>query len=189
MDDTILPIVRKVGQRGQVNALNRQAMLNGYFDISAGSGTFAPRQKQAYTSKRLQKVVSDFRKNRPKSTSLEQDSDEDHDTTSKADEPSKRKKAQPRNSKQSKGKAVAKKNKAPPPKKRKVAVEDKAEDSDEGGSQFVTTDEEEYVPTKVSAKPRPRPKPKAKPKPASSKVANEEEDSQDFFDRVGTAQA
>lgn len=41
---------------------NRQGTLSGYFDTSVGSGTFAPRQRQPYTSKRLQKVVSDFRK-------------------------------------------------------------------------------------------------------------------------------
>lgn len=36
-------------------------------DISAGSGTHAPRQRQAYASKRLQQVISDFRKRQKRS--------------------------------------------------------------------------------------------------------------------------
>jgi DNA excision repair protein ERCC-5 len=43
---------------------NRQSTLSGYFDASGGfgSGTLAPRKRQPYTSKRLQQVVSDYRK-------------------------------------------------------------------------------------------------------------------------------
>lgn len=33
-----------------------------FFDVLRGSGTFAPRQRAAFASKRLQKVVADFRK-------------------------------------------------------------------------------------------------------------------------------
>ena len=33
-----------------------------YFDASIGSGTYAPRKRAPYASKRLQKVVTDFRK-------------------------------------------------------------------------------------------------------------------------------
>jgi DNA excision repair protein ERCC-5 len=42
--------------------LNKQGNLNTFLDISSGSGTHAPRQRQAYASKRLQQVISDFRK-------------------------------------------------------------------------------------------------------------------------------
>jgi DNA excision repair protein ERCC-5 len=44
--------------------VNRQSTLSGYFDASGGfgSGTLAPRKRQPYTSKRLQQVVSDYRK-------------------------------------------------------------------------------------------------------------------------------
>ncbi len=38
-------------------------------DISAGSGTHAPRQRQAYASKRLQQVITDFRKRQKRSAS------------------------------------------------------------------------------------------------------------------------
>lgn len=44
--------------------MNKQSNLNEFFDVSAGSGTYAPRKRQAYTSKRLQDVVNDFRKKR-----------------------------------------------------------------------------------------------------------------------------
>jgi DNA excision repair protein ERCC-5 len=42
--------------------LNKQGVLNEFLDISSGSGTHAPRQRQAYASRRLQQVISDFRK-------------------------------------------------------------------------------------------------------------------------------
>jgi DNA excision repair protein ERCC-5 len=38
--------------------------LNDFFDITGGSGTYAPRNRQAYASKRLQQVVNDFRSKR-----------------------------------------------------------------------------------------------------------------------------
>jgi DNA excision repair protein ERCC-5 len=41
--------------------LNKQGNLNEFFDITAGSGTYAPTKRQAYASKRLQHVVSEFR--------------------------------------------------------------------------------------------------------------------------------
>ena len=42
--------------------MNKQGDLNEFMDISSGSGTRAPRQRQAYASRRLQQVISDFRK-------------------------------------------------------------------------------------------------------------------------------
>jgi DNA excision repair protein ERCC-5 len=41
--------------------LNKQGNLNEFFDITAGSGTYAPRKRHGYASKRLQHVVSEFR--------------------------------------------------------------------------------------------------------------------------------
>ncbi|KAJ6531905.1 hypothetical protein B0H19DRAFT_1189161 [Mycena capillaripes] len=63
VDELLLPIIQKIRKRGQSGALNKQGDLNGFFNI-AGSGTIAPRQRTAYASKRLQQVVSDFRKKR-----------------------------------------------------------------------------------------------------------------------------
>jgi len=62
VDETLLPIVRKVGQRGRPGGVNKQNTLEAFFDASIGSGTYAPRRRQAYASKRLQKVVSEFRR-------------------------------------------------------------------------------------------------------------------------------
>ena len=45
-------------------ALNKQGNLNEFFDVMAGNGAIAPRKRQPYASKRLQKVVSDFRSKR-----------------------------------------------------------------------------------------------------------------------------
>src|ERR1700691_1678180 len=46
--------------------MNKQGNLNEFFDVSAGSGTYAPRKQQAYSSKRLQQVVSEFRSEKAK---------------------------------------------------------------------------------------------------------------------------
>jgi DNA excision repair protein ERCC-5 len=62
VDETLLPIIRKVGQRGKAQQANKQGTLNGFFDVSVGTGAYEPRKRQAYESKRLQKVVSEFRK-------------------------------------------------------------------------------------------------------------------------------
>jgi len=53
-----------MGRRKAAQAANKQGTLltSGFFDASAGGGTYAPRKRQAYSSKRLQQVVSDFRK-------------------------------------------------------------------------------------------------------------------------------
>ncbi|EJU04895.1 hypothetical protein DACRYDRAFT_104789 [Dacryopinax primogenitus] len=62
VDETLLPIIRKVGQRGKAAQANKQGTLTSFFDVSVGTGAYEPRKRQAYSSKRLQKVVSDFRK-------------------------------------------------------------------------------------------------------------------------------
>jgi len=66
VDELLLPIIQKIGKRGQAAAMNKQGNLNEFFDISAGSGTYAPRKRQAYSSKRLQQVVSEFRSEKAK---------------------------------------------------------------------------------------------------------------------------
>ncbi|KAJ6576602.1 PIN domain-like protein [Mycena vulgaris] len=87
VDELLLPVIQKMRKRGQSGALNKQGDLNGFFDVT-GSGTVAPRKRQAYTSKRLQQVVSDFRKKRkhgskspaadaPSANSQSEDGDDD----------------------------------------------------------------------------------------------------------------
>ncbi|KAG1821643.1 uncharacterized protein BJ212DRAFT_1445185 [Suillus subaureus] len=64
VDETLLPIIQKMNKRSQVAAINRQGNLNSFFDVAPGSGSYAPRKRQAYASKRLQQVVTDFRDRR-----------------------------------------------------------------------------------------------------------------------------
>ncbi|KZT73017.1 PIN domain-like protein [Daedalea quercina L-15889] len=68
VDDLLLPIIHKMGKRGQ-STTNKQGNLAGFFDVPVGGA--APRKRQAYASKRLQQVVSDFRKERAKAQSAE----------------------------------------------------------------------------------------------------------------------
>ncbi|KAF8843762.1 PIN domain-like protein [Paxillus ammoniavirescens] len=62
VDDLLLPIIQKMSKRNQAVSMNRQGNLNGFFDMAPGAGSCVPRKRQAYASKRLQQVVSDFRK-------------------------------------------------------------------------------------------------------------------------------
>ncbi|KAI0331869.1 PIN domain-like protein, partial [Cubamyces sp. BRFM 1775] len=61
VDDLLLPIIRKMNKRSQNAAPTMQGNLAGFFDLPVGANA-APRKRQAYTSKRLQQVVQDFRK-------------------------------------------------------------------------------------------------------------------------------
>ncbi|KAI0671780.1 hypothetical protein C8Q78DRAFT_972448 [Trametes maxima] len=65
VDDLLLPIIRKMNKRTQNATTTMQGNLAGFFDLPAG-GNAAPRKRQAYTSKRLQQVVQDFRKQQAK---------------------------------------------------------------------------------------------------------------------------
>lgn len=62
VDDLLLPVIHKMGQRTASTA-GKQSDLTTFFDTS-NTGTYAPRKKQAYASKRLQKIVADYRKER-----------------------------------------------------------------------------------------------------------------------------
>lgn len=62
-DELLLPVIQRVNKRGTTTAANKQSNLDAYFGDSVwGVGASAiPRKKQSYTSKRLQKVVTDYR--------------------------------------------------------------------------------------------------------------------------------
>lgn len=62
-DELLLPVIQRVNRRGAVAAANKQSNLDGYFGDSIGGvgGSAIPRKRQAYSSKRLQKVVTDYR--------------------------------------------------------------------------------------------------------------------------------
>ncbi|KAB5594857.1 DNA repair protein UVH3 [Ceratobasidium theobromae] len=65
IDETILPIIRRMTQRSTTSAANRQGTLTSFFDgpsTSSSNGvTHAPRKRQPYASKRLQQVVAEYR--------------------------------------------------------------------------------------------------------------------------------
>ena len=62
-DELLLPVIQRMNRRGAAATANKQSMLDAYFNDSVGSvgGSAIPRKRQAYTSKRLQKVVTDYR--------------------------------------------------------------------------------------------------------------------------------
>ncbi|KAF9787512.1 hypothetical protein BJ322DRAFT_1107572 [Thelephora terrestris] len=67
-DELLLPVIQRVSRRGAAAAANRQSDLDAYFGNSIGGvgGSAVPRKRQAYTSKRLQKVVTDYREEQRK---------------------------------------------------------------------------------------------------------------------------
>ncbi|KAI6168059.1 hypothetical protein EDD17DRAFT_1453682, partial [Pisolithus thermaeus] len=77
VDDLLMPIIQRMSRRNQVTSVNKQGDLNEFFNVTSGAGTVAPRKRQAYSSKRLQQVVTKFRKeqakNRDRSTTPERD--------------------------------------------------------------------------------------------------------------------
>ncbi|KIK62998.1 hypothetical protein GYMLUDRAFT_95656 [Collybiopsis luxurians FD-317 M1] len=160
VDDLLLPIIQKMGKRGQTNTVNRQGNLNNFLDISAGSGTAAPRKRQAYSSKRLQQVVSDFRKKR-KSAVSEPSSADDENFENDAVPPVKKK---PRAARKGKGKgsASASESTAAGSKKtirgRRKPRAKKQESSDENDKN-EDAPAEQAAPLAVNLRPRPKPKP------------------------------
>jgi DNA excision repair protein ERCC-5 len=62
VDDELTPIVQRIARRGKVGQLNKQATLDPFFDLSAGSGNYAPRRRTtANVSKRLLAVIKAYR--------------------------------------------------------------------------------------------------------------------------------
>ena len=167
-----------------------------YFDVSVGSGTYAPRKRAPYASKRLQKVVTDFRKEqklRASASEVEEHDSSDGDSSPNA-EPSSRALAQksrkrkatskqaPKTKKRSNqrsdsssaasvdgSKSVARKQK-PIAKKRRTARSISTSDDDDGAESGQ--DRSGVVPDRpLAVKLRPRPNPRYHPK-----VADELED-------------
>ncbi|KAL4064412.1 hypothetical protein J3A83DRAFT_4376630 [Scleroderma citrinum] len=66
VDALMMPIIQKMSRRSQAASLNRQGDLNGFFHMVSGTGSYAPRKRQTYNSKRLQQVVTEFRKEQGK---------------------------------------------------------------------------------------------------------------------------
>ncbi|KAE9391383.1 PIN domain-like protein [Gymnopus androsaceus JB14] len=166
VDDLLLPIIQKVGKRGQANTLNRQGNLNDFLDVSSGSGTVAPRKRQAFKSKRLQEVVTDYRKKR-KAADNEPASEDDNEDDEGEKEPLKKKRATKKGKKKASDslesstrgrKTVARGRRAPRDQTKKKSNHSSGEDDyeSEQGSEadkVMTT-----APLAVNLRPRPKPK-------------------------------
>lgn len=60
VDELMLPIIKRMTGRAAGSALN-QSTISNFFDISGGTGRFAPMANKGYQSKRLQNVVKAWR--------------------------------------------------------------------------------------------------------------------------------
>ncbi|QRW17668.1 Flap endonuclease-1 protein [Rhizoctonia solani] len=64
VDETIIPIIRRMTQRSSSTTANRQGTLTSFIEghaFTSNNVTRAPRKTQAYASKRLQQVVAEYR--------------------------------------------------------------------------------------------------------------------------------
>ncbi|KAK0469719.1 uncharacterized protein EV420DRAFT_1496229 [Desarmillaria tabescens] len=169
VDDLLVPIIQKMGKRGQAAAMNRQGNLNGFFDVAAGSGTFAPRRRQAYASKRLQQVVSDFRKKRKAGASSSGSVDEEGSDSGVSEEDTPVKKRSKSSARGKKGRESAShrrgrgRGRGRPSSTRKMSEPSSGEDAE--FSEAVITIE---APLSAQLRPRPKPKPIYKGAPEST---------------------
>jgi DNA excision repair protein ERCC-5 len=168
--------------------------------VSGGSGTVAPRKRQAYASKRLQQIVSDFRTQQARLAGEPSEDNAPEDLGAEGEEPE-----QPAPKKQ---RRTAKKTSAGPPPTSKKAARGKGRSRGRGGSvrggkrramgasdedslpEEDRPDDGEFVPTggpsaqtsqldsRAQRKPRPRPRPRPTRKPAPE-TSGEVEVSQD----------
>lgn len=145
---------------------NRQSTLNNYMGIGEGVGYThggAPRKRQAYESKRLQEVVSEYRKKRKAQGSVPQDEAdwEDEQEVVPKPKPKKRKAAVKEKKK------VSKRGRGHGRGKGSGRLSAAATDEDEDGN----GDDEAYAggmvddvqPEPPALRPRPKPKPISRP--------------------------
>ncbi|KAL1738662.1 hypothetical protein HDZ31DRAFT_69757, partial [Schizophyllum fasciatum] len=92
VDELLLPIISRMGKRGQAQTTNQQGTLNAFLDVTGETGAQAPRRRQAYASKRLQQVVSDFRRKRAGLAGEGQAENEDEGAENGGEPPRKRRK-------------------------------------------------------------------------------------------------
>ncbi|KAG9119685.1 DNA repair protein rad2 [Ceratobasidium sp. 392] len=104
VDETILPIIRRMTQRSSATGANKQSTLASFIDTTGVStsndAAHAPRKRQAYASKRLQQVVAEYRKRKSGENLSEQD-DTQSEVDGETDKPKKKSRAK------AKGKAKA----------------------------------------------------------------------------------
>ncbi|KAK7690662.1 hypothetical protein QCA50_005761 [Cerrena zonata] len=180
VDDLLLPIIQKMNKRTQQGALNKQGNLTAFFDVPAGGGV--SRKRQAYSSKRLQQVVSDFRKKQraegdaqSRGDSSEAEPEEDTSRPKKkrkasetpSTSSSRKKNEASRSTGRGRGRGRGRGGKAA--RGRKAAKSKAREGSDSSGDEFQegSTVPAEVIPDQpLSVELRPRPKPRMRRKAA-----------------------
>ncbi|TBU33320.1 PIN domain-like protein [Dichomitus squalens] len=203
VDDLLLPIIRKMNKRSQNASTNAQGNLSGFFDIPLGANA-APRKRQAYTSKRLQQVVSDFRKQQARqrnsaTPSLADDGDEsEFQPSAEAARPAKRRKKSDEATSKGRGKGKVKgaeiENDVAPPARggngsgrgtgrgrggKRTSKKRERPPSESDEDEFVAGDQPPVadlpVPSREELGLRPRPKPRPIVKPPIAVADNLEE--------------
>ncbi|KAI0077931.1 PIN domain-like protein [Panus rudis PR-1116 ss-1] len=163
VDETLLPIIQKVNKRSQQGAVTRQDNLNAFFDVPTGGGV--PRKRQAYSSKRLQQVVSDFRKKQRAgsiSAQSQANSESGNDDESANERPKKKRKSNAKSGASAgrgRGRGRGARGTGTKRTASKTADVD-ASDSEVQGTGPVTAEDAR---TPAESRPRPKPRPRRKP--------------------------
>ena len=76
VDETMLPIIRRMTGRQSGQALN-QSTMSSFFDVTGGTGRFAPMANSGYKSKRLQAVLKAWRASQRRLSKEEQGDESD----------------------------------------------------------------------------------------------------------------
>ncbi|PFH52926.1 hypothetical protein AMATHDRAFT_138725 [Amanita thiersii Skay4041] len=164
VDELLLPIIQKINRRGQAANANKQSNLSEFFGVSSGMGSYAPKKRQAYSSKRLQQVVSDFRKRQRRGSLAHQSREGSYQSDSDSDRrPESSSSVKKRKTQQKERKARARTNNQTSKRGGKSKViqrsrsksETNSEDEEPsigGGTNAIPT-----TPLAVQLRPRPRP--------------------------------
>lgn len=84
-DELMLPIIRKMTGRAAGGAVN-QSVISNFFDVSGGTGRFAPMSNKGYQSKRLQSVVKAWRQSQQRLAKEEGSEDDDDEMGESGDD-------------------------------------------------------------------------------------------------------
>lgn len=87
VDELLLPIIRRMNQRSQANAMNKQSLLDPFLEKGSNGIAPVPRKRQGYASKRLREVVSDFRKQKKAQEQAAQDAEQEENAESSSKPP------------------------------------------------------------------------------------------------------
>ena len=163
--------------------MNKQSNLSEYFDVSAGMGAYVPKKRHAYTSKRLQDVVADFRKQQksgsPIITSQHESEGSDNNGDEYNESTSRKKRKVGQKGVRVKGKSNTAAISGRRPRARGKSKKQKAvTETEDETSERSDADEDEARSTPRAAQLRPRPRPAYKAaKPGADANSQEDESS------------